>query len=117
MRYLILVFLNLPIIILAFINIFTQYKMKKITYGRFWQQFIIWQLILIVLLSSFPIYNLIMGAALFDSSKLSGLDIVQTTAIIYLVYIVNDHRRKIERSENIVRELHQELSILLSNKD
>lgn len=117
MRYAILVFLNLPIIILAFINVVTLYKMKKISKSRFWQQVLIWLVILIVLLTSFPVYNMLMNFDLFDSSRLSGIDIVQTTAIIYLVYIVNDHRRKIDRTEKIMRELHQELSILLSNKN
>jgi hypothetical protein len=116
MRYLILVLLNVPIILLALINIVTQYKMKKVDRKRFRFQLVLWLVILVVLLSSFPIYNYVIGKSILDSSELSLFDIVQTTAIIYLVYIVNDHRRKIERSERTIRDLHQEISIKLSAK-
>lgn len=116
MRYLILVVLNLPIILLAFINLFTQYKLHKITFDRFRVQLILWLIVFICLLASFPVYNYFSGAPLFDSSKLSGLDILQTTTIVYLIYVINDHRRKIESNEKTMRNLHQELSIKLSKK-
>jgi len=114
MRYILLVLLNLPIILIALTNIVTQYKMNKITKQRFSRQLVIWLIILAVLIGSFPIYNYILGEPLFDSSKLSLLDVVQTTAIVYLFYIANDLRRRITQSEKIVRDLHQEISIKLS---
>jgi len=115
MRYIILVLLNLPIIVLAFVNIITQYKMKKVEPKRFRFQIIWWITILIVLVGSFPTYNILSGHPLLDSRELSAFDIVQTTAILYLIYIINDHRRKIETSERLIRDLHQEISIRLSN--
>lgn len=114
MRYIILVLLNLPVIFIALINIITQYKMKKMSQARFRHQIVLWLIILIVLVCSFPIYNLTRGYEIFDSSELSLFDIVQTTGIVYLVYILNNQRRKIEQNEKILRDLHQELSIKLS---
>ena len=117
MRYIVLVLLCLPVILLALINIVTQYKMKKITRHRYRSQFVLWFVILIVLICSFPIYNLIIGKPIFDSSELSLFDVVEITVIVYLFYVVNDHRRKIERNEKTTRDLHQELSIKLSTKE
>jgi hypothetical protein len=117
MRYLILVLLNIPIILLALVNILTQYKMQKITGGRFRHQIALWVVILIVLVSSFPIYNHLSGKHILDSSELSLFDIVQTTAIVYMIYILNNHRRKIEHNEKLIRDLHQELSIKLSKTE
>lgn len=116
MRYLILILLNLPIILLALVNFITRYKLSKVEKAKFRQQIIIWIIILIVLVGSFPVYNISTGKALLDSSELSLFDIVQTTAIILLFYIVNNQRQKIERSEKEFRDLHQELSIKLSSK-
>lgn len=116
MRYLILIILSLPIILLALTNIVTQYKMKKVDKSRFRFQIILWLIILLVLVSSFPLYNYSIGKSAFDSSELSLFDIVQTAALIYLFYIANDHRRKIEQSEKTIRELHQEISIRLSKQ-
>jgi hypothetical protein len=117
MRYIILVLLNLPVILLALMNIVTQYKLGRISSARFRHQIILWVVILIVLIGSFPVYNLLSGSPVLDAKKLSAFDIVEVTAIIYLIYIVNDHRRKIEQSERLIRDLHQELSIKLSEKD
>jgi uncharacterized membrane protein len=116
MRYVILVLLNIPIILLALVNIVTQYKLKRISKYRFRQQILLWLVILAVLVSSFPAYNYISGKQILDSSELSLFDIVQTTAIIYMVYIINNHRRKIEHNERVTRELHQEISIKLAEK-
>ena len=117
MRYIVLVILNIPVILLAFVNIVTQYKLKKVDRRRFRFQIILWIVILVVLISSFPIYNLAIGLPVLDSSELSLFDIFQTTAIIYLFYIINDYRRKIERDERTIRDLHQEISIRLSENN
>lgn len=117
MRYIILVILNLPIVLLAFINIVTQYKMRKIPAERFRIQIAIWIIILTVLISSFPLYNLIVQKPLLDSSELSLFDIVQTTTIIGILYVLNSQRQKTEITEKRLSDLHQELSIKLSKID
>lgn len=114
MRYVLLVLLNIPIILFAFINLITQYKLHKIEKNRFQRQLAAWTVILLVLICSFPIYNVSMGRPLLESNALDLFDIVQTTAIIYLLYFINHQHRKIELADRLVRDLHQELSIKLS---
>jgi hypothetical protein len=101
---------------LALFNIITQYKMKKVTKKHFQHQIIMWLVILVVLVCSFPFYNHLVGKALLDSAELSLFDIVQTTAIIMLFYVANSQRQKIDRAEKTIRDLHQEISIKLSEK-
>jgi hypothetical protein len=117
MRYIILVVLNLPVIFLALLNIITQHKLNRISRYRFTYQIIVWLVVLVVLVCSFPFYNYLSGRPILDSRELSLFDVVQTTAIVYLFYTVNNHRRKIEQNEKTIRELHQELSIRLSKND
>jgi hypothetical protein len=117
MRYGVLVLLNAPIIFLALVNIVSQYKLGRVSQTRFRHQIILWLLIMAVLIGSFPFYNLANGKPALESANLSLFDIVQTTAIIYLIYIINNFRRKIEQNEHTIRNLHQELSITLSAKD
>ena len=116
MRFVILALLNLPIILLALVNILTQYKMRRVSKARFRHQILLWSALLVVLLGSFPSYNYLTGQPLLDSSELSAFDIVQTTALILLIYIVNRQRQQIEQNEKLARDLHQELSIRLSRK-
>lgn len=117
MRYIILVLLNLPVIGLALLNILTKYKMGRIPKQRFVKQCILWVIILIVLVGSFPVYNLIVGHPALDSIALSAFDIVQTTAIVFLIYVINDQRQKHEQTERRLRDLHQELSIKLATNE
>lgn len=117
MRYIILLLLNVPIISIALLNLITKYKLRKISKRRFSVQMLLWAILLTVLIFSFPIYNLLTGKPPLDSHELSLFDIVQTTAVIFLIYIVNNMRQKIEWNEKTIRDLHQELSIRLSEKD
>ena len=116
MRYLILVLLNVPIILAAVINIITQYKLRKVSVTRYRHQLIIGMVIMVVLIGSFPLYNISIGHPPLDSSELSLFDILQTTAIILLFYIANNQRQRIDQNERRLRDLHQELSIRLSNE-
>ena len=116
MRYLVLVLLNVPIILAALINIITQYKLRKVSVTRFRHQLIIWMVIMVVLIGSFPLYNISIGHPPLDSSELSLFDILQTTTIILLFYIANNQRQRIDQNERRLRDLHQELSIRLSNE-
>ena len=117
MRYIILLLLNLPIILLALINFITKYKTSKITKERFKFQVALWVIILVILVASFPIYNILSGNHPLESSDLSFFDIIQTTAIIFLVYIANSQRKRIESADKRLRDLHQELSIKISSTD
>ena len=117
MRYLVLILLNLPVILLALTNIVTRYKLKRIEKRRFYQQLLLWIGLLVVLISSFPVYNSLTGRAVFASSQLSFIDIVQTVVIVALVYAVNSQRQHIDQNERRLRDLHQELSIKLSLYD
>ena len=51
MRYFALVLLNVPIILLALVNIITQYKLHKITVTRLRHQVVMWLVVMAVLLS------------------------------------------------------------------
>lgn len=115
MRYIALVLLNLPVILLALVNILTQYKMRKISRARFQHQIVLWLAILFVLVGSFPFYNYLTHKPILDSSGLSLFDIVQTAALVFLFYIVNHQRQQIERNDRIIRDLHQEMSIKLAS--
>ena len=117
MRYALLILLNLPIVILAFLNLITKFKMNKINKRKFYQQITFWSLLYILLISSFPVYNLLNGRLAFESGELTLFDIFQTTAIIYLLYTIINQRQKLDLLETRVRYLHQELSIKLRNKD
>jgi hypothetical protein len=117
MRYIILVLVNLPVILMALVNTIVSWKTGKVSGGRFRHQMILWGIILGVLIGSFPIYNLMAGRAVFDASELSAFDIVEITVIVYLIYVVNYQRRRTEGVEKMVRDLHREIAIKISGQN
>lgn len=117
MRYIILLLLNVPIIAAALLNLVTRYKLRRITKRRFKIQMLLWAVLLVVLVFSFPAYNYLTGKPILDSHELSLFDIFQTTAIIFLLYVLNNMRQKMEWNEKTLRDLHQELSIRLSEDE
>ncbi len=117
MRYIFLLLLNVPIIAAALLNLVTRYKLGRITKRRFKIQMLLWAILLVVLIFSFPAYNYLTGKPILDSHELSLFDIFQTTAIIFLIYVLNNMRQKIEWTEKTLRDLHQELSIRLSEDE
>lgn len=114
MRYVVLLLLNVPIISVALLNLFTRYKLKKITVRRFKIQMMLWVILMVILVLAFPLYNYYTDQPILDSDELSLFDIIQTTAIIFLFYTINNMRQKNEWNEKRIRDLHQELSIKLS---
>lgn len=116
MRYIILLLLNVPIISIALLNLVTRFKLRKISQRRFKIQMLLWAALLIILVFSFPFYNYLTGKPILDSHELSLFDIIQTTAIIFLLYVINNMRQKAEWNEKTIRDLHQEVSIRLSEE-
>lgn len=114
-RYLILLILNIPFISFAIIGAITKYKLKRLTKKRLVAQISIWLIILAGLISAEPIYNWLFQNKLTTTEPLSLFDVIQLTAIVFIFYLTNRSRTKIEKLEERIQDLHQELSIKLSN--
>lgn len=117
MRYLLLIALNLPIIFIAIVNLITKYKLGRIQKNRFLIRIFFWCLLLIVVVLSFPLYNILNNRPILDAVDLSLFDIFQTTGIIFLLYVLINQRQKTEQNERYLRDLHQEISILISKNE
>ncbi len=114
-RYLLLLLLNLPFILFAILGAITQYKLKRSTKKRLIAQLSTWILVFIGLASAESIYNWLFQHKLTQTEPLSLFDVIQITSIILVFYIANRSHAKIEALEKRVQDLHQELSIRLSN--
>lgn len=115
-RYLILLLLNLPFILLSILSAVTRYKLNRLTKKRFIIQILIWLTVLIGLMSTESIYVWLFQHNLTKTEPLSLFDVIQITAIVIVFYIANRSHTKVETLERRVQDLHQELSIILSEK-
>lgn len=115
-RYLLLVLINLPVIIAGIVSITVKFKTKKISKARFAMRAVLWVAILTLLCLAYPIYTFLVGRDLTVSEPLSLFDVLQLTCIIYLLGICFSLQARIEKQERRLQDLHQELSIRLSEK-
>lgn len=115
-RYQLLLLLTLPFILLAILGAITRYKLNRLTKKRLITQSMIWLLVLIGLASTEAIYNWLFTNRMTQTEPLSLFDVIQITAIVIVFYIANHSYTKIESLEKRVQDLHQELSIKISNK-
>ncbi len=116
-RYLILIILNTPLIIAAMINTLVGYKLKRMTRRRFFFGMAFWLILLAGLISVQPIYNYLFSNNLTKSEPLSLFDVLQITGIIFTLLLANKAYGKADLLERRVQDLHQELSIRLSDRD
>ena len=115
-RYAVLLILNLPLIALALSSALVDYKLGKISRRKYFIQTAFWILIFAGLASTKYIYEFLFSNNLTQTEPLSLFDVIQITGIIFVLYLANRSRIKIETLERRVQDLHQEISIRLSGK-
>lgn len=115
-RYILLVLLNLPFILAGILGAVTQNKLGKSSRNRLLTQILLWLTILAGLCVAKPLYEWLYGHDLTQTEPLSLFDVIQITAIVVTFYIATRTRTKLEEVERRLNDLHQELSIRLSEK-
>lgn len=116
-RYLLLFLLNLPFVLAAILSAMTQYKVGRTSRRRMYVQVVIWSAILVGLATAESIYRYLFDNNLTQTEPLSLFDVIQITGIVITFYIANRSRARVEFLERRLNDLHQELSIKLSNRD
>lgn len=96
----------------ALVSFKTGYSSRR----RFLVQTLFWLIILSGLILAEPLYLYLFSHGFTNSESLSLFDVIQVTGIVFVFYIANRSRNKLEVLEKRVQDLHQELSIRLSGR-
>lgn len=115
-RYLLLLLLNIPFILAGITSAVVNYKLGHSTRTTFLLRITLWTAILSGLFLAEPIYIYLFSNELTQTEPLSLFDVVQITAIVFVLYIASRARSKVDTLERRVQDLHQELSIRLSTE-
>jgi phage-related holin len=116
-RYLILLLLNLPLVFIALLSALVDYKMGKLSRKKYFIQLVLWLVILAGIGSAHFIYSFLFSHQLTQTEPLSLFDVIQITGVIVVLFMANRSRIKLEALERRVQDLHQELSIRLSEDE
>ncbi len=113
-RYLLLVILNTPLIIAGILSSVVSFKLNHTSRRRLIFRITFWLTILALLIFSAAIYNFLFSNNLTHTEPLSLFDVMQITGIIFTFLVANQAYAKVDLLEHRVQDLHQELSIQLS---
>jgi hypothetical protein len=116
-RYLILVILNTPLVFAAILNAFVSYNLKHLSFRRFVMKVGFWIAVFTGLVFAQSIYRFLYSQGLTQTEPLSLFDVIQITGVIYVFYLVNRLYVKVDVLERRIQDLHQEVSIRLSEDD
>lgn len=97
-------------------NTVVGYKLGHMGRRRFFFGLAFWLIILASLIFVKPIYEYLFSNNLTETEPLSLFDVVQITGIIFTLFIANRAYGKVDLLERKVQDLHQELSIKLSQE-
>lgn len=116
-KYLLLILLNAPIILAGLVRSVVTLKLRHTTRDKAYIRILVWLLALVVIVFAQPLYDYLIANNLTDSSPLSIFDVAQITAILLTFFVAMRAYNKAEIMDQKYRQLHQELSIRLSDKD
>lgn len=115
-RYLILFMLNTPLIVFAILNAVVSYNLKHLTSRRMIIKVLFWLTVLGCLALAESIYSFLYSNGLTKTEPLSLFDVIQITGVILIFFLVNRLYVKVDILEKRVQDLHQELSIKISER-
>ena len=107
----------MPFVIFGFIKAFSMYGKGILRRGGLIARLFFWALISFCLIFAQQIYNFLSNNKLTNSPPLSLADVLLTTGVIFCLFLSMRAYSKIDNLENRVTDLHEKLSIELSNKN
>lgn len=116
-RYTILIILNTPLIIAGILSAVVSYKLNYSNRRRFIYRVVLWMAILAGLIFAENLYKFLFSNQLTVSEPLSLFDVIQITGIILTFYIANRAYTKTDLLERKFQDLHQAMSIQLSENN
>jgi hypothetical protein len=107
----------MPFVIFGLINAFILYRDSSL--GRFslFIRIVFWTLIALGLIFAQQVYNFLVRNDLTNSQPLSLADVVLVTGVNFCMFLSLRLYTRLEHTERRLTDLHEKLSIILSEKD
>jgi hypothetical protein len=113
-KYTLLLILNLPFVVFGFIKAAVSYKQEIVGRMGLIIRFGFWFAILMGLVFAQSIYTYLAENKLTDSGPLSLPDVILVTGVIFSLFLIIRLYSKVELLEKKLTDLHEKLSITLS---
>jgi hypothetical protein len=113
-KYLLVIILNMPFVLLGFIRAVESYKHGRISRSRLVTWTVFWLIVAAGLFLALPGYEYLQAHNLTDSTPLSIFDVIAITGVNFALTLVFRLYSKNDRLEQRLNQLNRECSMLLA---
>ena len=116
-KFLLLVIINIPIVLIGILGSVTNYKLSRISRKRAVIEVLLWLLVGLGLVLIQPAYNLLVQYQLTDSAPMSVFDIVLLTFVLLAALLLKSANEKISSLNRKLSQIHEHIVIKESTYD
>lgn len=113
-KYLLLVLINSPLVLIGIVRAITRYKTKpaRISKNKAVVEVIFWVSIGVALSFAQPIYNALVRYNLTDSTPMSLFDVAVLTLFVFALLLIVETNEELTALKKTVSRLHEKLAIM-----
>jgi protein-S-isoprenylcysteine O-methyltransferase Ste14 len=113
-KYLLLVLINLPVVLVGVLRAITRYKTKpaRISHNKAVLEVLFWLAIGVGLSFVEPIYNTLLRHNLTDSPPMSIFDVALLTLFVFALLLIVETNEEMTALKKTVSRLHERLAIV-----
>lgn len=115
-KYVLLIILNMPFVLLGLFKAYARLSANRISRLQFLIRTFFWVAIGLCIIFARSIYDFLQTHQLTDSQPLSLVDVVLATGVIFCIFLCVRLYSKVEMLDQRLTDLHQELSIRMSER-
>jgi|SRR5688572_21486510 hypothetical protein len=116
-KYVLLVLINLPLLIVGVVSALTHYNTKRISRRRMIVEVAFWASIGIALVFAEPLYNALIENNLTDSQPMSLFDIALLTIVIFCLLLIKSSNERITQLHKKISRMHENLAISSADEE
>ena len=116
-KYVLLVLINLPLLIIGVVSALTHYNTKRISKRRMIVEVAFWASIGIALVFAEPLYNALIENNLTDSQPMSLFDIALLTIVIFCLLLIKSSNERITQLHKKISRMHENLAISSADEE
>jgi hypothetical protein len=110
-KYMLLVLVNLPLILVGIVSAIADYKTGRITRNRCIFQTVTWLIVGLLLVLVQPVYEVLVTANLTNSPPLSIFDIVLLSVILFCLLLIKRTNEKADLLGKKITRMHENIVI------
>ena len=117
-KYLLLVLVNAPIVLIGIVRAITRYKTKpaRISKSKCVIEVIFWLSIWVALSLIEPLYNTLIRHNLTDSPPMSIFDVVLLTLLIFCLLLIVETNEELTALKKMTSRMHEQMAITEAGK-